>query len=99
MAGGGSKKGERRGGRQKGTPNKFNADVKAMILQALDKAGGVEYLWQQSEANPTAFMALVGKVLPMTVAGDPDSPLRHEITTITRKIVDASARNRDGKGI
>lgn len=32
------------GGRQKGTPNKLTADVKAMILEALDKAGGVKYL-------------------------------------------------------
>lgn len=30
MAGGGSKPGERRGGRQKGTPNKATADVKAL---------------------------------------------------------------------
>lgn len=31
-------------GRPKGVPNKFTADVKAMILAALDKAGGAEYL-------------------------------------------------------
>ncbi len=33
MAGGGSKPGERRGGRQKGTPNKATADVKALAQQ------------------------------------------------------------------
>lgn len=44
MAGKGSKPGERRGGRTKGTPNKLTSDVKAMILEALDKAGGVNYL-------------------------------------------------------
>lgn len=32
------------GGRQKGTPNRLTSDVKAMILEALDKAGGVSYL-------------------------------------------------------
>lgn len=37
MAGRGSPK---TGGRQKGTPNKINADLKAMILGALDEAGG-----------------------------------------------------------
>lgn len=31
-------------GRPKGVPNKITADVKAMILAALDKAGGAEYL-------------------------------------------------------
>lgn len=64
------------GGSRNGIPNKINADIKAMILEALDKAGGADYLVAQSESNPTAFMTLVGKVLPMTVSGDPDSPLK-----------------------
>ena len=51
-------------GRKKGTPNKTTADVRAMILQALDSAGGAEYLARQSEENPAAFMQLVGKVVP-----------------------------------
>lgn len=63
------------GGRKKGTPNKLTADVKAMILEALDQAGGVAYLLAQSRDNPNAFLTLVGKVLPLTVAGDKDSPL------------------------
>jgi hypothetical protein len=44
MAGKGAKPGERRGGRQVGTPNKVTATLKEMILAALDKKGGVEYL-------------------------------------------------------
>ena len=40
-----------------------------MILEALDNAGGVAYLAEQSEKNPTAFLTLVGKVLPLQVAG------------------------------
>lgn len=48
----GSKPGERRGGRQKGTPNKIPSDLKVMILGALDKAGGVEYLAAQAIENP-----------------------------------------------
>lgn len=63
------------GGRQKGTTNKLTADVKAMVLEALDKAGGVTYLLTQAQSNPNAFLTLVGKVLPMTVAGDPQNPL------------------------
>jgi hypothetical protein len=63
------------GGRQKGTTNKLTADVKAMVLEALDKAGGVTYLLTQAQSNPNAFLTLVGKVLPMTVAGDPENPL------------------------
>lgn len=63
------------GGRQKGTTNKITADVKAMVLEALDQAGGVSYLLTQAQSNPNAFLTLVGKVLPMTVAGDADNPL------------------------
>ena len=57
------------GGRPKGVPNKLTSDVKAMILTALDKVGGPDYLARQAEENPAAFMTLVGKVLPMTVQG------------------------------
>lgn len=67
-------------GRVKGVPNKITADVKAMVLEALGKAGGADYLLKQSESNPTAFLTLVGKVLPMTVAGDPASPLLTGLT-------------------
>lgn len=73
------------GGRQKGTTNKLTADVKAMVLEALNKAGGVKYLLTQATTNPNAFLTLVGKVLPMTVAGDPDNPLT--VNTIERRIV------------
>lgn len=63
------------GGRKKGTPNKVNAALKDMILGALQENGGQEYLKQQALANPTAFMTLLGKVLPMQVTGDPNQPI------------------------
>lgn len=56
-------------GRQKGVPNKLTGEVKQMILDALEGAGGVEYLIDKAETHPVAFMSLVGKVLPMQVAG------------------------------
>lgn len=64
-------------GRKKGVPNKMTAQVKEMILEALEGAGGVEYLIQcaQDQKTAGAFLTLVGKVLPLQVTGDPDSPL------------------------
>jgi hypothetical protein len=62
-------------GRPKGMPNKNTAAIKDMILAALDKVGGVDYLAAQAEENPGPFMTLVGKVLPMQVQGDRDNPL------------------------
>lgn len=70
----GSKPGERRGGRQKGTPNKVNGALKDMILQALANAGGEVYLQEQAGKNPTAFMSLVGRVLPLQVKEGGDEP-------------------------
>ncbi len=59
----------KKGGRKPGVPNKLTGDIKAMILAALDKAGGEAYLVDQALNNPNAFLTLVGKVLPMTVQG------------------------------
>jgi hypothetical protein len=75
---GGSKPGERRGGRQKGTPNQLGRDVKEMILGALQAGGGQAWLERQMEANPTAFMTLVGKVLPLQVTGEGGGPIAYQ---------------------
>jgi hypothetical protein len=57
------------GGSRKGIPNKATKELKEMILQALANAGWVAYLQKQADAKPAAFLALVGKVLPLTIAG------------------------------
>jgi len=67
----GSAPGERRGGRTSGTPNKFNADLKNMILGALNDAGGQAYLAARAIDTPGPFLALIGKVLPMQLTGEP----------------------------
>jgi hypothetical protein len=77
MPRGGSFPGERRGGRRAGTPNRINRDLKEMILSALTDAGGAAYLTRQAEACPAAFMALVGKVLPLQVAGEGGGPIHY----------------------
>lgn len=67
----GSAKRQPPGGSRKGVPNKVTRELKEMILQALDGAGGVEYLEARANDPKTAsaFLTLVGKVLPMTVQG------------------------------
>lgn len=60
-------------GRPKGSLNTKSIALKEMILGALNKAGGVDYLAVQAGENPSAFLALVGKVLPMTVQGTGDN--------------------------
>ena len=68
-------KGVKTGGRQKGTPNRMTGALKDMILGALSDAGGQKYLVAQAHENPTAFLTLVGKVLPLQVSGDPANPV------------------------
>ena len=59
------------GGRQKGSPNKVTAQLKDMILGALQEAGGQQYLLQcaHDPATKRAFLALLGRVLPLQVHG------------------------------
>lgn len=83
------KKGKEKGpGRPKGTPNKATAQLKDMILAALDGAGGAEYLERRANDPRTAsaFLALIGKVLPMTIQG-PGENGEHSFTVIERRIV------------
>ena len=57
-------------------PNKVTADIKAMVLGALDRAGGEEYMFEQARNNPNAFLTLVGKVLPTQITGPNDGPVQ-----------------------
>lgn len=80
-------------GRPRGEPNKLTGDVKAMILRAAELAGddmtseddevrgGVAYLREQAKANPPAFMALLGKVLPMQVKAEVEGGLTFTVVT------------------
>jgi hypothetical protein len=81
MAHGGKREGA---GRKLGEPNKITTELKEMILDALDKAGGVEYLQQQADKSPTAFLSLIGKILPMQVSGEGGGP----ISVVIRKFTD-----------
>jgi hypothetical protein len=77
----GSAPGERRGGRQAGTPYKISADLKAMILGALSDAGGQDYLAKQAVESPAAFLTLIGKILPMQVAGNEGGAVTIQVIT------------------
>ena len=67
----GQSTGNRGMGRPKGSLNKTTTLLKDAILKAAEQAGGEEgivgYLAEQATTNPGPFMALLGKVLPMTV--------------------------------
>jgi len=58
-------------GRPKGAQNKVTSDIKAMVLAALEGAGGKDYLIERALDPRTAgaFLTLLGKVLPLQVTG------------------------------
>lgn len=75
-------------GRPKGSKNKMTLEVKQMILDALEGAGGVEYLTERATDPRTAsaFLTLLGKVLPLQVTGEGGGPMVFE--RIVREVVD-----------
>jgi hypothetical protein len=67
-------------GRPKGAMNKNSKLLKDAILEAAERAGNkfgkeglVSYLEHQANENPSAYMSLMGKVLPLQVTGSGDS--------------------------
>lgn len=69
-------------GRPKGSKNKTPALIREMVSEALNKAGGVDYLVDRAKDPKTAgaFLSLVGKVLPVQVTGAGGGP----VETVTR---------------
>ena len=78
------------GGRAKGTPNKLTASVKTMILGALNELGGTQYLVEQGRANPSAFLSLVGRVLPMQVDGRVELDVDVNVLAREAQLIDAA---------
>lgn len=66
----------KKGGRPKGIPNKINIDIKNMIMEALEDAGGKDYLIRQADENPAAFMGLVAKIIPKDINANVSGELR-----------------------
>lgn len=66
-------------GRPKGAVSQETADIKAMVIGALQAVGGTDYLAARAIDSPAAFLTLVGKILPLQLTGDPDSPVQFVI--------------------
>ena len=78
MAVAGRKKGTpKTGGRVKGTPNKVSADMKRDVAEALKCAGGVDYLLDLAQKEPSAFVSLLRKNMVQSI----------EVTTDERKTI------------
>jgi len=74
-------------GKKPGTVGKDHRALRSMILDALEMSGGVHYLVYHAMVNPQLFMPLIGKVIPLQIAGDPNEPLNVVHHYIARKSV------------
>lgn len=63
-------------GRPKGSVNKITRDIREAVLQSFETVGGAAYLAEQARLNPTAYLTLVGKVLPLQVTGESGGPVK-----------------------
>lgn len=86
MPKGGSKPGERRGGRPKGGLNKTTKAVKEALVEAFEKMGGVPHFVKWGKDNPTEFYKLWAKMLPTEIKTPDGKPLQLQIV---ESIVDA----------
>jgi hypothetical protein len=85
-------------GRPKGLQNKTTRAAKEAIALAADELGGAERMvaWAKEDPkNEAAFWTTIyPKLLPHTLAGDPDNPLT--VSTVERRIVDANPTDPPG---
>ena len=79
----GSRPGERRGGRRRGTPNKVTAALKDAITAAFDEVGGKDYLVQVARSDPRVFCTLLGKLIPSQVKAELETPKPTTINVVT----------------
>lgn len=91
MARGGKREGA---GRPKGAANKENKQLREMILEALDRNGGVAYLTAQAVTEPKSFLSLLGRVLPMQVTGEGGGEVEVAVKVVERRIVRPADPNR-----
>lgn len=76
-------------GRKAGVPNKVTREMKAMWLEAFERAGGVDYLLRQAEANPSVFMQGLLRQIPNEV--------KAAVAVETRlRVIDLSEARKDG---
>ena len=75
-------------GRPKGQPNRLTKTMKEAIEKAFDNVGGAAYLEKMANGTATdrqAFMALIGRLLPMQVNSNIDQRIRVELPWLAQR--------------
>jgi len=80
-------------GRPKGSRDKIASSVKEMIEKSLTKAGGVDYLLQQSKDNPVAYLSLIKTIVPKNIEATIDAG--DGLTELLKYVADKGRRIHD----
>jgi len=57
-------KGNKTGGRKKGTTNKVSLSLKQAVLETFEKLGGVQHMATWAKENPSEFYRIAARLVP-----------------------------------
>lgn len=80
-------KGNKLGGRPKGSPNKLTKSAREAFQLAFDAQGGSDGLVKWAKKNPTEFYKLYARLIPIEHTGDGGGP----IATVVKHIYESSS--------
>lgn len=63
-------------GRKKGVQNKFTRDMKEAFLEAFNKLGGANWLYELGKRDRRAFAGLCRAMLPTQITGKDGAPIQ-----------------------
>jgi|GEM_PF-4817896 len=69
--------------------NRIKSEIKAGILEAFDKAGGVDYLVEIARVDPPTFCRLLAQIIPTEIKAEINT--RHSID-LGQAMLDANQR-------
>lgn len=100
---GGSKPGERRGGRQKGTPNKLTSTFREAIQVAYEGIGGHDGFTGWAEDNKTEFYKIAARLIPTEIQqlgkdGKPVDPVAAPVINMSVGALPPEPKKGNGHG-
>jgi len=85
-------KGQRYGGRQKGTENKRTRSIRAAIIEVFNDIGGIRHFAAWAKKNPDDFYKLCGRLIPIEVSGPDGGPIEIK-GTLSQAVDEANSKN------
>jgi hypothetical protein len=85
-------------GRPKGRLNDFTLELRREVLKGLNSAhpeGLAGFVRDAAMETPTAGLSLIGRFIPLSIGGDPNRPVKIEVTIKSRGFEHLASRTLD----